>query len=176
MLHALHDLLAPAAMERLTLVINHVVGSEPAATARLRPHAGRSIVVLPRDWPRLLPPLPALAFRVTPAGLLEWCGLAGLESPDLSVSLDASNPARVALQALAGETPQVQIEGDAQFAGDIHWLLVNLRWDVAADLERLFGPGPAQTLHRSGAWLGRGLKAAIAQANAVADRLRARRQ
>jgi ubiquinone biosynthesis accessory factor UbiJ len=176
MLHALNDLLAPAAMERLTLVVNHVVGSEPAATDRLRPHAGRSIVVVPQGWPGLLPPLPALAFRVTPAGLLEWCGLAGVDAPDLSLRLDASNPARLALQALAGETPQVQIDGDAQFAGDINWLLVNLRWDVAADLERLFGPGPAQALHRSGAWLGRGLKAAFAQASAVADRLRPRRQ
>ena len=163
-------------MERLTLVVNHVVGSESAATDRLRPHAGRSIVVVPQGWPGLLPPLPPLAFRVTPAGLLEWCGLAGVDAPDLSLRLDASNPARLALQALAGETPQVQIDGDAQFAGDINWLLVNLRWDVAADLERLFGPGPAQALHRSGAWLGRGLKSALAQASVVADRLRPRRQ
>jgi len=27
-----------------------------------------------QGWPALLPPPPALAFRVTPAGLLEWCG------------------------------------------------------------------------------------------------------
>jgi ubiquinone biosynthesis protein UbiJ len=176
MLHALHELLAPAAMERLTLVVNHVLGSESAATARLRSHAGRSIVVLPQGWPGLLPPLPALAFRVTPAGLLEWCGLHGVDAPDLSLRLDTSNPARLALQMLAGETPPVQVEGDAQFAGDINWLLQNLRWDVAADLERAFGPGPAQTLHRSGAWLGRGLKAALAQASAAAERLRPRRQ
>jgi ubiquinone biosynthesis accessory factor UbiJ len=126
MLHALNDLLAPAAMERLTLVVNHVVGGEPAATDRLRAHAGRTIAVLPQGWPSLLPPLPALAFRVTPAGLLEWCGLAGVEVPDLSLRVDVSNPARLAVQALSGETPQVQIEGDAQFAGDINWLLVNL--------------------------------------------------
>jgi ubiquinone biosynthesis accessory factor UbiJ len=174
MLHALNDLLAPAAMERLTLVVNHVVGGEPAATDRLRAHAGRTIAVLPQGWPSLLPPLPALAFRVTPAGLLEWCGLAGVEVPDLSLRVDVSNPARLAVQALSGETPQVQIDGDAQFAGDINWLLVNLRWDVAADLERVFGPGPAQALHRSGAWLGRGLKAALAGAGAVAERLRPR--
>lgn len=161
-------------MERLTLVVNHVIGSETSATERLKAHAGRSIVLVPQRWPALLPPLPPLAFRVTPAGLLEWAGLAGVDAPDLTLRLDASNPARVALQALAGETPQVQIDGDAQFAGDINWLLVNLRWDVAADLERLFGAGPAQTLYRSGAWLGRGLKTALAQAGAVADRLRPR--
>jgi hypothetical protein len=37
-------------------------------------------------------------------------------------------------------TPPVDIEGDAQLAGDVNWLMQNLRWDVAADLERLFPP------------------------------------
>ena len=174
MLHALQELLAPAAMERLTLVINHVLDGESAATDRLRPHAGRSIVVLPEQWPSLLPPPPALGFRVTPAGLVEWGGLQGIDAPDLTVRLDASNPARLALQTLSGETPQVHVEGDAQFAADVNWLLTNLRWDVASDLERFFGPGPARTIERAGAWLGRGLKAALAGATAVAERLRPR--
>ena len=39
-------------------------GRTPAATLALQ-LAG---------WPRLLPPPPTLAFRVTPAGLLDWCG------------------------------------------------------------------------------------------------------
>ena len=46
-------------------------------------------------------------------------------------------------RALGGTPPPVQIDGDAQLAGDVNWLLLNLRWDVAADLERLFGPTPA---------------------------------
>ena len=74
MLQTLHEMLAPAAMERLTLLINHVLRREPAAVERLLPHAGRSLRVEPEGWPAWLPPLPALAFRVTPAGLLEWCG------------------------------------------------------------------------------------------------------
>ena len=159
-------------MERLTLAINHVLGREPAAVERLRPHAGATIRVLPERWPGLLPPLPPLAFRVTPAGLMEWCGLAGVDTPDLSVRIDTANPARVLVSALAGETPSVQIDGDAQFAADVNWLLVNVRWDVADDLERLFGPGVAQTMQRLGGWLARGLKAAVQGASALAERVR----
>jgi len=172
MFSALNDLLAPAAMDRLMLVVNHVLGREPAAMERLRVHAGRSILVLPERWPALLPALPALGFRITPAGLLEWCGLTGVDSPDLSVRLDASNPALLVVGALTGETPPVRIDGDAQLATDVNWLLVNLRWDVTDDLERLFGAGPAQTLRQMGSWLSRGLKAAFQGAQSLVDRVR----
>ena len=40
MLQSLNALLAPALMERLVLVINHVLGAEPAATQRLRRATG----------------------------------------------------------------------------------------------------------------------------------------
>ncbi len=172
MLHALNDLLAPAAMERLTLVVNHILGSEAAAIERLRAHAGRTLRVVPERWPTLLPPLPALAFRITPAGLVEWSGMGGVDAPDLTVRVDASNPARLAFSALAGETPAVQIDGDGQLAADVNWLLVNLRWDVADDLERLFGPTAAQNLQRLGGWLARGLRKAVHGASAFADRVR----
>jgi ubiquinone biosynthesis protein UbiJ len=172
MLHALNELLAPAALERLTLLINHVLAQEAAATQRMRVHAGRSIVVLPERWPALLPPLPPLAFRVTPAGLLEWCGMVGAEAPDLRVRVDASNPARLAFATLAGETPQVQIEGAAQLATDVNWLIVNVRWDVADELQRLFGPAAAQALQGLGSWLARGLRAAMQGANSLAQRVK----
>ena len=67
MLHALNALLADAALERLTLLVNHVLASEPVATQRLVAHAGRSIQLHFDGWPRVLPPLPTTAFRVTPA-------------------------------------------------------------------------------------------------------------
>ena len=73
------------------------------------------------------------------------------------MALDASNPAALLWAVAAGQTPAVQVEGDARLAGDVNWLLENLRWDVAADLDRLFGPGPAQALHALGAWLTRAL-------------------
>ena len=116
-------------------------------------------------WPALLPPPPALAFRVTPAGLLEWCG--GTELPaeaDLVVRVDASNPLLLSARAMAGDMPQVAIDGDAQLAADVNWLLQNLRWDVAADLERLFGP--RRGLSAAPAGLGAGARPARGAAGA----------
>jgi len=68
----------------------------------------------------------------------------------------------------------VQIDGDAQLAGEMNWLLQNLRWDVAADLERLFGPMVAQQLHRMGSGLAGGIRAAAKAATGLAERLRPR--
>lgn len=170
MLQALHDLFAPAAMGRTTLVLNHVLASEPVATGRLRAHAGRRIEIQPQAWPSLLPPLPRLAFAVTPAGLLDWDGLGGDAPADLTVRFDASNPALLAARALSGETPQVEIDGDAQLAADVNWLLQNVRWDVEADLERVLGPAAAHQVYRLGSGLARGVRAAVQAAASLAAR------
>jgi ubiquinone biosynthesis accessory factor UbiJ len=161
MLHTLQAVMAPALAERLTLVINHVLSAEPVACERLRPHAGCSLALRLLQWPGLLPAPPVLAWRVTPAGLLEWCGEQGAPTPDLAVQLEAPNPALLVAKALAGEMPAVQIEGNAQLAGDVNWLLQNLRWDVAADLERVFGPSLAQPLHMMGSALAAALRKAV---------------
>ncbi len=172
MFHGLHTLLAPALAERLTLVINHVLGSEAVATERLRPHAGRTLALTLQGWPTLLPPPPALAWRITPAGLLEWGGPEGLPQPDLQARLEADNPAALLARALAGDRLPLSVEGDAALAADVNWLLQNLRWDVAADLERLFGPVAAQQLHRVGSTLATGLRQALRGAWALGERLR----
>jgi ubiquinone biosynthesis protein UbiJ len=196
MLDALAQVLAPPVLERLTLVLNHVLRAEPAAIERLTPHAGRELAVLLRDWPALLPPPPPLRWRVTPAGLLEWCGLPaaagssggapssaaeqgpaagnpGQAADELRVIVDARNPAALLARAMAGERPGVQVEGDAAFAADIGWLLANLRWDVAADLERFFGPVVAGQLHQLGRALARGLRSALDAAAGLAAKTRA---
>jgi ubiquinone biosynthesis protein UbiJ len=164
MIHTLKSLLEPALMERLTLVVNHVVSSEPAAVARLQPHAGRLLQLDLEGWPSLLPPPPVLAFRVTPAGLVEWCSEASASEADLHVRLDAANPAALALRMLGGEQPQVDIRGPAQLATDVDWLLKNLRWDVGADLQRLFGPVAAGELQRLGGTLARAMRSALQKA------------
>ena len=170
MLNTLQSLLAPAAMGRATLVVNHVLASEPAATERLRAHAGRRIELLPQAWPGLLPPPPPLAFAVTPAGLLEWVGSAAGTGADLSLRFDASNPARLLAGALAGDTPEVEIDGDAQLAGDVNWLMQNLRWDVEADLERVLGPAVARQLYKLGSALSRALRRALQGAASLRPR------
>jgi ubiquinone biosynthesis protein UbiJ len=172
MLEALHALVAPAAVERLTLLINHVLSSEAVAMQRLRPHAGRCIGLQLRGWPALLPAPPALSFRVTPAGLLEWCGEAPPAQQELRVDIDASNPALLGLRWLTGTPPAMDIQGDAAFAADVHWLADHLRWDVAADLERLFGPIVARELERGGQLLAAGLRRVVQAGGDLAARLR----
>lgn len=178
----LQSLVTPALAERLTLLLNHVLSSEPVATDRLRAHTGRQMRLLLENWPALLPEPPQLSWRITPAGLLEWSG-AALSGPgpgplpdspacDLSVRLDASNPAALLARGLFGQMPAVQVEGDAQLAGDVNWLMQNLRWDVAADVDRLFGPALAQPLHRLGGAIAAGVRAAVQGAQGLGERLR----
>jgi ubiquinone biosynthesis protein UbiJ len=161
MLNALHSLVAPAAMGRLTLVLNHVLAAEPVATERLLPHAGRRILLQPQAWPALLPPLPVLVFAITPAGLLEWAGAAPEATADLTLRFDASNPALLVANTLSGSTPVVDIDGDSRLAADVNWLMQNLRWDVAADLERVFPPAAAHQMVRLGGMLTRAVRAAL---------------
>ena len=187
MLHSLQSMLAPAFAERLTLILNHVLASEDVATARLRPHAGRTVVLRLEGWPALLPAPPQLGWRITPAGLLEWMAPGAKSattaaaattddamSADLNVHIDASNPAAMVAHAVAGEMPAVQVDGDAQLASDVNWLLQNLRWDVAADLERLFGPVVAQQLHKLGQAFAGALRGALRLLATAGERLRPR--
>jgi ubiquinone biosynthesis protein UbiJ len=178
----LGPLLTEPLAERLTLLLNHVLAAEPAATERLRPHAGRRVALAVSGWPALLPAPPLLAWAVTPAGLLQWAGAEAAATADLRLRLDASNPALLLARAVGGEAPPVQIEGDAQLAGDVNWLLQNLRWDAAADLEKLCGPAVAQQLVEWGRLFAAGLRQALQLAARAADsasqlgeRLRARR-
>ena len=90
------------------------------------------------------------------------------------MQLDAGNPALLLARALGGTPPPVQIDGDAQLAGDVNWLLLNLRWDVEADLERLFGPVVAHQLHKVGSALAAALRMALKTAAQLGERLRSR--
>jgi ubiquinone biosynthesis accessory factor UbiJ len=181
MLHSLKAVLVPALAERLTLLLNHVIAAEPVATEKLQAHRGAVLSLTLDNWPSLLPQPPLLAWRITPAGLLQWNGAEGLAPPAtdtarLNVSLDASNPALLMARTLAGETPAVRIDGDAQLAADVNWLLHNLRWDVGADLERLFGPQVAAVLHPVGRTLAQGLRKAIDGLTALAERVKPKAQ
>ena len=168
MLQSLQGLLVPAVVERLVLVVNHVLAGEPAAMQRLAPHRGRVIALELLHWPSWLPAAPVLRCRVTPPGLLEWCGLDDAQPAALTVQLDASNPAQVFTRAMSGESPPLTIGGDAALATDVQWLVDNLRWDVEADLERLFGPVVARQIGRIGSSLGAGVRALARSSGAAA--------
>lgn len=150
MFDTLQQLAATAFVQRFTLWLNHVLASEDVAVSRLRPHAGRSIRVHLTGWPSLLPTPPVLSFAVTRAGMLEWTGTEPAAEADLTLSVDASNPARVMAQGLAGQRPTVDVSGDSALAGDVSWLMDNLRWDIEDDLARFIGEAPAHELSRIG--------------------------
>ena len=161
---------AVAALERATLLANHVLAQEELATQKLRNHAGRYIQLELRDLPALLPQPPALVFKVTPAGLMEWCGAQPTEKPDLRVRLDASNPAANLARMVAGERPRVEVQGDAGLATDLNWLIDNLRWDVEDDLARLVGATPAHQIAALARAFAGGLRTLLQQFNGTIDR------
>lgn len=142
---ALPDWLTADVMQRLTLLINHVLSAEPAAPMRLKAHAGKEINFRLDGWPGLLPSPPSLLFMITPAGLVEWSASSsqGGES-QLTWVIDARNPVRLLLSP-ASRTP-MDVVGDPLFAADVRWVLENLRWEVADDLARIVGPQGAHRL------------------------------
>jgi ubiquinone biosynthesis protein UbiJ len=152
----------PALLERLTLMLNHVLAAERVASERLRAHAGRTMLLEFEGAPGFLPAPPPAAWRVTPAGLLE-CIEEPLIEPDLRMKVDASNPLMLATQWLAGQRQGVAIQGDAELAGTVAWLMENLRWDIEDDLARVFGDMPgrqlAQVLRAAGGGMLEALKA-----------------
>lgn len=149
MLEGIRDLAERTLLDRIVLFANHVLRAEPAATLRLKPHAGRAIAVELARWPALLPAPGPVTLRITPAGMVERAE--GPVEIDLRATVDASNPAALAARWAGGDRPGVALEGDAALAADVRWLLANLRWDVREDLSRVVGDAPAETLARAGA-------------------------
>jgi ubiquinone biosynthesis accessory factor UbiJ len=163
--------LAEFAAPRMLLLFNHVLSSEPVASARLQAHAGQ-FIDLNWDAPtlsRLPAPLAAVLpiqawsrgswrFLITPAGLLEWqaqpAAVEGTDSPQgLTLSVTLDDPLTLASRALRGQRPDVKIEGDAALAETAAWLMKNLRWDVQDDVARWMGNTPAEMLRVAGAQL-----------------------
>jgi len=171
MINALVSLVAPATMQRVTLLLNHVLRAEPLAMQRLAAHQGRRLQVEVSGWPALLPPPPRLAFAITPAGLLEWLA-DDAALPDLSLRVDASNPAGLAAGFVLGDPPTVEIVGDAALAADVSWVIDHVRWDIEADLERLLGARVAHELARGGAGLAAALRAGLRRGADALARLR----
>ncbi len=153
MLEAVKTLAERSVMERVVLLVNHVISAEPAAVDRLRPHAGRSVRFELGDWPKLLPSLGPFVFRVSPAGLLEWLPEGDAVAADLRVAIAAGNPALALTRLVAGERPAITVSGDAAFASDLDWLIDNLRWELQDDLAKIVGDAPARQLGKVGGWI-----------------------
>ncbi|MBQ0931753.1 hypothetical protein [Ideonella alba] len=152
MANPLTDLVLPAAAARFVLLANHVLTAAPVATDRLKVRQGRTLRVEVDGWRIPLPPPPPMTLRITPAGLLEAVAAdePGADQPDLRLRVDASQPLSAARSLASGQVPEVHVEGDAALAADITWILANVRWDIAADLERVVGGPLGDTVARAG--------------------------
>lgn len=161
--------LAPAVLARLVLLINHVVASEPQASARLKPHAGRVIDirwatgtagVLPAFLGRVFQgeaTLPPVRLLITAAGLFEAVAentpasaLTAASSQGLTLTVQLGDPIDLLKRAARGERPEVNIEGDANLAEVASWMMKNLRWDIQDDVARFLGNTPAEALRKVG--------------------------
>ena len=121
---------------RVVLFINHVLMQERDAMDRLARQRGRVACVQWRAF--------SMELQVTPAGLLDLAPRGSV--PDLRLEVSDTSPLSLARGALRGDKPAIRIEGDVQFAGDIHWLVDNVRWDVEEDLARVIGDAPARAV------------------------------
>ena len=129
----LPDWLVHELQDKLVLLINHVLGQEPAALERLRRQKGQCVQLSWREY-RLL-------WRITPAGLLERAD--AQSSADLHLHINQDSPFSLAQALAKGEKPPMRIDGDVMLAADINWLVDHVRWDIEEDLSRVFGDATA---------------------------------
>jgi ubiquinone biosynthesis accessory factor UbiJ len=161
MLQAVHALVRPAAMRRLTLLVNHVLTAEPAACQRLHAHRGKVVRVALVGAPPWWPFSAAERLQVTPAGLLEWLENAPDAADELTVRIAFENFNPETALALAqgegiGALP-LKIEGDASMAADVDWVARECRWDIEADIAAAAGPVVASQM----AAMGRGFASVL---------------
>jgi len=134
------------------LFINHVLMQEPEAQARLKRQSGRVVRLQWRDF--------SMQLAATPAGLWE---LAPAATPDLLLTVTDTSPFDLAKNALRGDKPGVRIEGDVEFAGEVNWLIENVRWDAEEDLSRFIGDAPAHTLGKIGRSVAEALRSFVSK-------------
>lgn len=127
-------------MQKLVLLLNHVLQSEPEAMTRLARHRGQVFAV---EGSGLGHPL-RLSLTATPAGLLDLADAQAV--PDLRLMMADEHPVMLLQSLVAGQKPAVRIEGDVQLAADLNWLVDHVRWDIEEDLARLLGDERAHWL------------------------------
>lgn len=120
------DFLVPAAL-------NHLLAGADWARARLLPFAGSDL--------KLLAPPASLTLLVDKEG---YFAPGGGESPAVTLTLPAISPFSLLEglgegQALEALLREARIEGKAEFAQTLGFVLRNLRWDYEEDLSRIVG-------------------------------------
>ncbi|MCX7145835.1 MAG: hypothetical protein NT042_06440 [Sulfuritalea sp.] len=108
--------------------INHLLGQAAWAREKLVPFAGHAAQIK-------LPPFEA-------AFLIGHDGFIAAPAPDAELEVSISLPATTPLLALQGKDAVMRaarIEGSAEFAETLGFVIRNLHWDAEEDLSRIFG-------------------------------------
>ncbi|MCK9387925.1 MAG: hypothetical protein M0Q22_05950 [Sulfuritalea sp.] len=116
----------------LLAAINHLLGQATWAREKLMPFAGHAAQIR-------LPPFEA-AFLIGEDGCIattEPTTTAEVE-PEVSISLPAATPL-LALQGKDAVMRAARIEGSAEFAEALGFVIRNLRWDAEEDLSKIVG-------------------------------------
>jgi ubiquinone biosynthesis accessory factor UbiJ len=106
--------------------INHVLDQAGWARSKLQPFAGKSVHIT------MLPFV--LTFLIGSDGSLQ----AGDADPDLDIVLPANAPI-LALQGNERVMKAAQLNGPADLADALSFVLRNLRWDIEEDLSKVLG-------------------------------------
>lgn len=112
----------------LMAAINHLLGQASWAREKLAPFAGHAAQIK-------LPPFEA-AFLIGEDGCIFLP--VGEVEPEVSISLPATAPL-LALQGKDAVMRAARIEGSAEFAETLGFVIRNLRWDAEEDLSKVVG-------------------------------------
>lgn len=115
--------------------INHLLGQADWARDRLRPFAGHTARIQ-------VPPLEA-AFRILDDGRI--AAAEAEASPEVTISLPPTAPL-LALQGHEVLMRAARLDGSADFAEALGFVIRHLRWDVEEDLSRVVGDIAAHRL------------------------------
>lgn len=131
--------------QALLAALNHLLGDAAWARARLSAHAGRHVRCE-------LPPF-HFTLAIGPDG--HFTSASHDVPPDVTVQLPAASPFLL-LQGMDTLMAGIHVEGNAEFATELSFVLRHLHWDVEEDLSRLLGDIPAhrivQVTRRVHAW------------------------
>lgn len=123
--------LARRPLEALAALLDHLLEQQPEGRRRLLAHAGKTVELRAASL--------ALRLRVADDARLRPAA-DDARAPALRLDVDVarwfSAQLRGGAQAALGG---VRIDGDAEFAQAVSWLLGHVRWDAEADLARVFG-------------------------------------
>lgn len=128
--------------------INHVLGREPWAMARLAAFSG--------EIARLSAPPVVFSFAVASDGSLNTLPSTCDVSPLVSIALPQDSISKALFGQFDSVLSAATISGSADFAEALSFVFKNLHWDLEADLASLVGDIPAwrsmQALRHGLAW------------------------